>query len=287
MTDGTKPPTTGPAAQDASRSASGSAESTVETGEAAQGPAVPDGDGKLRLTGPEDQQTKVGGEAKFSVKATGGSGRYSFAWQEDGRPISDADQAFYTVSPTRRDDDGRTYKVVVTDAQDASRSASGSAKLTVETGTPAPYPESPAWWSNHFAIWAAVALILVFVMLLWPVKWSVDELIGGGKSNLAAVIAMQLVAVGLLAMLGGLYLAVLEVRGRSVTYHQLRELLRLHHSRGERVDQGDVDLTGEIFRGLPDVVRAFGQLRAPAAALILAAVCLLAATALAWQTITD
>lgn len=82
---------------------------------------------------PVDQSVTAGGQATFSVTATGSG--LSYQWQRDGNAIPGATSSSYTTPVTSSGDDGASFTVVVTNVS-GSITSSG-ATLTVGTA-PAP-----------------------------------------------------------------------------------------------------------------------------------------------------
>jgi Immunoglobulin I-set domain len=74
----------------------------------------------------------VGGSASFGVAAAG-SGTLSYQWQRNGADIAGATNATLTLTPVTAADNGAQFRVVVSNAQGSTTSA--SALLTVSTGS--------------------------------------------------------------------------------------------------------------------------------------------------------
>ncbi len=82
---------------------------------------------------PTDQRVVVGAAATFSVSAKG-TAPLTYQWQKGATSITGATASSYTTPPTTLTDDGSAFQVVVSNS--AGSVTSGSAKLTVATGTP-------------------------------------------------------------------------------------------------------------------------------------------------------
>ncbi len=81
------------------------------------------------ITGqPGDKTVNLGQTATFSITATGAA-PLSYQWQESGSDISGATSASYTTPATTANDDGATFRCVVTNAH--GNSISHTATLTV------------------------------------------------------------------------------------------------------------------------------------------------------------
>ncbi len=92
-------------------------------GGGASGPAAP-----VIVTPPAAQTVLVGEAATFNVVASGTD--LTYRWQLDTEDIPGATGASYTASAATLDHDGRTYRVVVTNA--AGSVTSPAARLTVQ-----------------------------------------------------------------------------------------------------------------------------------------------------------
>jgi hypothetical protein len=84
---------------------------------------------------PANQTVVIGLPATFTVTASG-TAPLAFQWQKAGAPISGATASSYTTPATAKGDDGSTFLVVVSNGSGST--TSGSAKLTVVSGTPMP-----------------------------------------------------------------------------------------------------------------------------------------------------
>jgi hypothetical protein len=84
---------------------------------------------------PANQTVVIGLAATFTVTASG-TAPLTYQWQKGGAPISGATAASYTTPATAKTDDGSTFVVVVSNGSGSA--TSGSAKLTVVSGTAMP-----------------------------------------------------------------------------------------------------------------------------------------------------
>jgi Caspase domain len=126
-----------------------------------------------------------------------------------------------------------------------------------------------------FARDAAFTLIFVAVLLLWPL-WIISARVVFGDSPAASfseLIAIQLVIVGVAVAFGGLYLTLLEFRGRASAAAIA----------SETEEGGRRGLGTEAIKATPEILKAFGQLKPVAALLVIAALLFLCATVLAWR----
>jgi arylsulfatase A-like enzyme len=79
---------------------------------------------------PTDKTVRIGGIAKFNVRATG-VGDLSYRWRKNGADIPGAIRASYTTPPAQAIDDGSLFSVVISDT--ASTATSNDAVLTVRS----------------------------------------------------------------------------------------------------------------------------------------------------------
>ena len=86
---------------------------------------------------PASQTVTAGQPAIFSVTATG-TGPFTYQWQKNTANISGATSSSYTTPATVSDDNGATFRVVVSNS--AGSATSDSATLTVD-----PLPWGPAF----------------------------------------------------------------------------------------------------------------------------------------------
>ncbi|MFZ3384619.1 MAG: DUF1349 domain-containing protein, partial [Candidatus Methanoperedens sp.] len=93
---------------------------------------------------PANQTTVSGQTVKFSVTATGTAPLY-YQWQRNGSNIIGAYSSSYTTPPTTEDDNGSTYRVIVTN--ELGSNTSNSAKLDMSPVTPLP-PVPPSLLDN-------------------------------------------------------------------------------------------------------------------------------------------
>jgi Caspase domain len=127
----------------------------------------------------------------------------------------------------------------------------------------------------RFAKAAALTLVVVGLLVSWPL-WIVSARVVFGDEPAASfseLIAFQLVVAGVAAAFGGLYLALLEFRGRA----------RAVELAGETAAPGARGLGTEAIKATPEILKAFGQLKPVAALLVIAALLFVCATVLAWR----
>jgi hypothetical protein len=219
---------------------------------------------------PEPGTVSPGETARFDVDAEGDG--LSFQWKRGAADIPGATGRSYELV-AQPSDDGAEFSVVVQNA-DGSRT-SLPASLTVRR-------EAPLLFDPRFARRAAVAVVGVFLLILWPLWIIAGRVIGGGEALPAfpAAIAVQLVIAGVALGLAGFYLALLELRGRARSLAELTEAVRTEAPAGER------GFTEEAVKVVPETLKAFGQLQAAAALLALAALLFVCATVLAWRGLT-
>ncbi len=215
---------------------------------------------------PQRQTVAAGMPARFEVVATGAT---EYAWANEAGPIAGATSATYVVTATA-ELSGTKYRVTVKNAAGESR-ISDWATLTVAA-------EVPVVYEPRFAAVAAAALLATFLVVLWPI-WAIAGRVAFNKNvSFPAVIAVQLVIVGVLIALAGVYLSLLEFRGRARTMAELRP-----PAGPEAAAVGDLGAVDEVAKSIPEALKAFGQLKAPAAAMAVAALLFICATAISWR----
>lgn len=97
---------------------------------------------------------------------------------------------------------------------------------------------------------------------------------------------MSAVIVGVLAIVAGIYLAVLEYRGRARTIAEIEAIRKAEQD----LDPSIVGMTGvfdELFKVQPQSVKAFGELKAAFAAMLVGVILFVCATAIAWKASPD
>jgi hypothetical protein len=216
---------------------------------------------------PEPCVVEPGGTAVFDVDVEGDG--LSFQWKRGAADIAGATGRSYELV-ARPSDDGAEFSVVVQNA-DGSRT-SLPASLTVRR-------EAPPLFDAQFARRAAVAVVGVFLLILWPLWIIAGRVIGGDEalSAFPAAIAVQLVIAGVALGLAGFYLALLEFRGRARSLAELAEAARTEAAAGER------GFAEEAVKVVPETLKVFGRLEATAALLALAALLFICSTVLAWR----
>jgi hypothetical protein len=216
---------------------------------------------------PEPCTVEPGETARFEVAAEGDG--LGFQWKRGTTDITGATGPAYELV-AQPGDDGAEFSVIVTNAHGSRTSLPAS--LTVQR--PAPLLFDP-----RFARRAAVAVVAVFLLILWPL-WIIAGRVIGGRQALPAfpaAIAVQLVIAGVALALAGFYLALLELRGRVRSLAELTEAVRAEAPAGER------GFAEEAVKVVPETLKAFGQLQAATALLALAALLFVCATVLAWR----
>jgi PKD repeat protein len=106
------------------RDATDTAQQTITVGQAAVPPSI--------TSDPIDQIVDEGQTATFSVSADG-TAPLSYQWQRNGLDIPGATQSSYTTPPTTVDDDGATFRCIV--SNEAGSDTSNPATLTVRDVT--------------------------------------------------------------------------------------------------------------------------------------------------------
>lgn len=224
--------------------------------------------------------------------------RYEWFKGDSTTPIPSAVGAKYVPDALADGEKEATYKVVVysTDGQTAtSEPAIIKLKTTPEADDKNDDPEREPLlvWDKTFAIAAAITVGLLFLAVLWPL-WLLakdvltSDAVTGAAADAAAatdddgiltkfpaMVAVQLMIVGVFIALGGLYLSLLELRGRS---RLPGELAALAKPAGR---QTFALATADLVKIVPEALNAFAKLRAPAALLAIAAVCFICATVIA------
>jgi len=82
---------------------------------------------------PADQTVTVGGQATFSVSASG-TGPFSYQWQRNNANIAGATSSIYSFSPVATSDNGATFRCLVSNS--AGTTPSRAATLTVTSNQP-------------------------------------------------------------------------------------------------------------------------------------------------------
>jgi hypothetical protein len=216
---------------------------------------------------PKPCTVEPGETARFEVAAEGDG--LSFHWKRGAADIPDATGTAYELI-AQPSDDGAEFSVIVRNAEGSRTSLPAS--LTVRR-------QAALLFDPRFARRAAVAVVGVFLLILWPLWIIAGRVIGGGEALPAfpAAIAVQLVIAGVALGLAGFYLALLEFRGRSRSLAEVTEAVRAEAPAGER------GFAEEAVKVVPETLKAFGQLQATTALLALAALLFVCATVLAWR----
>jgi hypothetical protein len=230
---------------------------------------------ELNVEGPSAQSVQVGDKATFTIKVSGGTEPYTIEWLKDGKKIESApNRTIFTISKVVGSDQGK-YSANVSDPGGA-KGVSAKAQLTVEDAT-----DTPLLWDQTFAISAATVLAIVFGIVMLPTWIGMAHVFPpkGEELHFAGVIAAQTVVVGTLILFGGIYLALLDFRGRSRTKKELDEL---GGGRLRIFGPGD-----ELAKAAPAIIKAFGELKAPAAAMAAGIALFICAAAVAWKAVPD
>ena len=132
-----------------------------------------------------------------------------------------------------------------------------------------PAPTAPPMWSPRWALWALVLVTGGFAVVSWPLFWLEWRLVDDTESS--QVLAVHLLLAALAALMLGAYVALLDFRGRARTAEEMKQA----GVQGIGI--------GDIAKSVPDALKAFGQLSASAALMVVALVLAGCATALAWH----
>jgi hypothetical protein len=233
-------------------------------------------------TPPQDVAVDEGDDAEFTATAEG-TAPLTFAWRRDDgdweeQEPGDATESTFRIPSATRTDSGARVRVKVKDKDGNWSDESAPAMLAVRS------EEEIVLWVKDFARNAAIAvgcaagLVLLFVFL------AVADVLRGptDEAGLAAVIALLLVAVGVFVVAAGIFLALLEFRGRARTLEELRAELRSSGAREIRAAA-----IPDLIKVLPEALKSFGQLRATAALLATAAVLFICGTVVASELADD
>jgi hypothetical protein len=235
----------------------------------------------LKVDGLENTTVKTGEPVKFEVSVSGGTPPYKYAWTKDTKAAPGAtDSATYVGITSAKETDAGLYKVAVTDSATSADTGSAEATLTVQK----PEKEQPLLWHRGFAFWAFVLTAASFAALMLPIWWTIDTVLpeNGEETNFSGVVAVQLVIIGASAIFVGFYLALLELRGRARSFADLK---KEREAAGQPIEE--TAIWDELVKVGPQLFKAFGELRAPAAAMIVGLVLAICSTALAWRALPD
>jgi hypothetical protein len=234
----------------------------------------------LSIIGPEPQSVKVGETATFEVKVSGGTEPYTYAWKKDGQAAPGAQSAAkYEIGSVTSESAG-DYKVDVTD-KDGKTVSSEAARLTVQQKE-----GELILWNQEFAVKAlgiAAIVLAVLWLFFWIAAWRLLPE-NGQEATFSGFIAMAAVIVGVLAIIAGIYLAVLEYRGRARTIDEIKAI-RDAEREVTRTEE-ELGITGvfdELFKVLPQSLKAFGDLKAAFATMLVGVILFICATAVAWK----
>jgi hypothetical protein len=204
-----------------------------------------------------------------SLVAEAPAGATSFRWKHDGKPVGGTENAY---SFDMAADSGGEYAL---EAKAADGSAlSGSITLTTASATGATDAEPQPVYHGSFANrLAAVLAVLGLVLAAFIGPWrhggmsDADWTALGGQLKVAVVLGLPATLFGSLVLLAGLWMAIVEWRGR-----QLDEDKATPKLSPARAHKGAV--TGE---DVAKVIAAVGSLRGAALAMTIGAILLLGA----------
>jgi hypothetical protein len=145
-------------------------------------------------------------------------------------------------------------------------------------------------FDRSFANAAASTVIILTLIVLIPLVWLAVRLLRSDEPQFPALISTQLVIVGLVLAAAAAFAIFVELRG------SMRSLADLEVLAGRapgsdptmRTMEGVPAVTGalnELVKAIPEGIKAFGQLRGPAALLVLSAVLMICATTIAWKAV--
>jgi hypothetical protein len=232
-------------------------------------------------TPPQSQIVDEGGDAEFKATAEGAK-PLTFSWKRDeedwqeGEP-GDALESTHTIASVSKADNGAQIRVKVKDKDGNWSGESPPATLTVKS------KEEVVLWVGPFARTAARAVAVAAIVVLVPLYLALTDVLKGNtdEAGFAAAIAVLLLAIGVFVVAAGIFLALLEFRGRARTLEELRDVLRAEAPEAEETT------LSELLKALPDSLKAFGQLRATAALLAMAAVLFVCGTVIASNLADD
>ncbi len=225
----------------------------------------------LAVSVPEQTRVKAGETAVITAEATGGTEPYAYTWKSGDKDLSGTSRTLQVVA--KQSANGAKISVTVTDASDPKQEASAETMLHVEEQE-SDSESNLLLWEEKYAKRAAKGLTWVLVILLIPIFVLAFILLLGKERDFAGIVAIELVAVGAALGAAGVYMAVVELRGRAYTFDQLKQV-----HKGD--DQADL---AAIVKDLPKAIESFGKIGGRAAVLFTAIVCFVAA---AWIGVTE
>jgi hypothetical protein len=217
------------------------------------------------LRHPQPQTAVAGSTVTFDVMADGPGLVYQ--WRRDGTDIPHATGPSYALTALA-EDDGATFSVLLRNSD--GKAMSDKARLTVVN-------EPERVFDPRFATRSAFALAAAFVLLFWPLWIFAGRIVARDDvaAHAAVLIAAILAICGGFALLLAVFIELLEFRARTKALEQLRPAPR----------GGTLGPTGDVIKNLPAILKAFGQLRATSAMMVLAALLFVSAALIAWRTL--
>jgi hypothetical protein len=235
---------------------------------------------------PVDVLVREGDAATFKVEAEPGEANkpLKYRWYHRDEPVPTATNGTAETDTLNLEAvklaDAGTYRVEV--AENGEWTTSNAAILSVEKKE-----ERPLVWDPAVAKGAAEWLLVIGLIFLVPVVVVAARLAFAEVPEFPGVIATQLAMIGLLALLGGIYLAILDHRGRSRKAEELAEEVVQRELDIILAEREEERITGvpwvEALKAAPDALNAFGKLSAMGALLVTAIVLFIASAALGWR----
>jgi hypothetical protein len=224
---------------------------------------------------PVSVSVKDGETAQFSVDTD--STPEKFQWQKNGEDISRADESTYSFTATLTNN-GEKYRVRIT-WPGGTEATSDEGTLTVSPGAEKPSPPETTVWAPWTALLTGLILIGVTAGALWPI-WKITSSLptsaNGQVPAFPGFIAGELVIAGVFLAMAGVFLAILEFRGRA---RLAKELRQAPGGGGAEAPPADV------LEQVPKILDAFGKLRGAATVFVVAAVLFICATFISWRAL--
>jgi hypothetical protein len=231
------------------------------------------------------QLTKLSAGAGLLATATGAATTVGFKWTVDGSPAPAAAVTTTGHSSVLRltsADTDRTVTVTATQTPAPTDGTAADADATAVVPADAAQAEARLLWSKGFAQAAGggcfIAALLVSVAIYC---------LSGDERGYASGATTGLLLVATLLGAAGVLLLLLETRGRSLTFAQFRRLLAPPPDATGGAGQLSADQTAELVKATPELLSAFGRLRAAPSVLALTALALVCATLLAHKSLPD
>jgi hypothetical protein len=228
-----------------------------------------------------DATVAEGDPVELKVEVQGGTPTYKYEWKKDGQAAPNTkDEPSYKLEKAKKEDAG-SYSVTVTDSAKATLHSDGAQlKVTGAVAGPPQLPAPPPLWSAGFARGALFLVAVAFGICIWPLFASESHLFK--SADFARLISVQLLVMSLLAVAGGVYLGLLEFRGRARTAEE-RQAEKLE-AKPDHVSTKDWSAAvSEAAKAAPETLKAFGTLSTAAAIFVVGLVFAGCATALAWH----